>query len=232
MRDHPDAVMLFAAGFGTRMRPLTDTRPKPLIEVAGRPLIDHALALAQDYGARRIVANLHYMAAILAQHLEGRGVAVSHETPDILDTGGGLRQALPLLGPGPVLSMNTDAVWRGPNPLTLVAQAWDPARMDALLLCLPAAQATGHDGSGDFTLGGDGRLGRGGDMVFSGVQVIEPAVLADIRDSAFSLNRVWDIALQNGRLFGARYTGEWCDVGHPGGIALAESMLRGGDVRS
>ena len=231
MRDRPDAVMLFAAGFGTRMRPLTDTRPKPLIKVAGRALIDHALAQALDYGARHVVANLHYMADSLARHLAGRGVALSREVPDILDTGGGLRHALPLLGTGPVLSMNTDAVWRGPNPLAQAAAAWDPDRMDALLLCLPAARATGHDGPGDFTLGADGRLARGGDMVFTGVQVMNPALLADIDDRVFSLNRAWDIALGNKRLFGACYTGAWCDVGHPGGIALAEAMLGDGHVR-
>lgn len=231
MRDRPDAVMLFAAGFGTRMRPLTDTRPKPLIEVAGRPLIDHALALTREYGARRIVANLHYMAEMLARHLDGRGVTLSHEAPHILDTGGGLRQALPLLGPGPVLSMNTDAVWRGPNPLGEAAAAWDAARMDALLLCVPPARASGHDGNGDFTLSKDGTLSRSGDMVFTGVQVIDPALLDGIEAQAFSLNRAWDIAARAGRLHGALYSGAWCDVGHPGGIAIGEKLLEGGNVR-
>lgn len=230
MRDRPQAVMLFAAGFGTRMRPLTDDRPKPLIPVAGRALIDHALDIVDDYGAARIVANTHYMAEALAAHLSGRDVALSHEAPRILDTGGGLRHALPLLGPGPVLTMNTDAVWRGPNPLTLAARAWDGARMDALLLCLPATRAAGHDGPGDFALDADGRLIRGGDLVFTGVQVIRPDILSDIPAAAFSLNVVWDRLARAGRLFGAPYPGDWCDVGHPGGIALAERMIGNADV--
>jgi len=145
-------VMIFAAGFGTRMGALTRDRPKPLIEVAGRALIDHALDLVTAYAPPRTVVNLHYRAAQLAAHLDGRGVRLSHETPDILDTGGGLRAALPLLGDGPVLTMNSDAVWQGPNPLSHLASLWDGARMGALLLCLPPDRALGHSGSGDFTM--------------------------------------------------------------------------------
>lgn len=223
--------MLFAAGFGTRMRPLTDHLPKPLIPVAGRALIDHALDIVDDYGATRVVANLHYMADALAAHLSGRGVALSRETPRILDTGGGLRQALPLLCPGPVLSMNTDAVWHGPNPLRVAAQAWDRARMDALLLCLPAHRAVGHSGPGDFSLGRGGQLTRDGGLVFSGVQVIHPDALNNICDASFSLNVVWDRLAASGRLFGAVYPGAWCDVGHPDGIKLAEQMIGGVDDR-
>jgi len=231
MRDRPDAVMLFAAGFGTRMRPLTDEMPKPLIPVAGRALIDHTLDIVDDYGATRVVANLHYMADALAAHLAGRSVALSHETPRILDTGGGLHQALPLLCPGPILSMNTDAVWHGPNPLRVAAQAWDQTRMDALLLCLPSHRAEGHSGPGDFSLGSDGQLARNGDLVFSGVQVIHPGALDNICDTSFSLNVVWDRLAASGRLFGAVYPGAWCDVGHPGGIKLAERMIGGVNVR-
>ena len=135
----PDALMLFAAGFGTRMGALTADRPKPLVEVAGKPLIDHALDLAEGVGPLRRVANAHYRADQLAAHLDGRDVALSREEPEILDTGGGLRAALPLLGPDPVFALNTDAVWSGPNPLRLLAEAWDPERMDALLLCVPVA---------------------------------------------------------------------------------------------
>ena len=126
--------MLFAAGFGTRMGALTAERPKPLIAVAGKPLIDHALDLVEPLGLARVVANLHYKPEPLIAHLSGRGILFSHETPDILETGGGLRHALPLLGRGPVFTMNTDAVWRGPNPLTLLAEAWNPDRMDAILI--------------------------------------------------------------------------------------------------
>lgn len=223
--------MIFAAGFGTRMGALTQDRPKPLIEVAGRALIDHALGLVAEYSPHRTVVNLHYRAAQLATHLTGRDVILSHETPDILDTGGGLRVALPLLGRGPVLTMNSDAVWRGPNPLTHIEPLWDGARMGALLLCLPPERAHGHAGPGDFTLAPDGRLARGPGLVFSGVQIMDPACLADIPETAFSLNCAWDILAAEGRLFGAVYPDHWCDVGNPEGIPLAEKMLAEDHVR-
>jgi len=219
-------VMIFAAGFGTRMGPLTQERPKPLIEVAGRALIDHALDLASDYAPPRIVINLHYRAAQIRAHLVGRNdVAFSHETPEILETGGGLRAALPLLGPGPVFTLNSDAIWQGPNPLGFLAPLWDPARMGALLLCLPPEAAIGHDGAGDFTRAPDGRLSRGPGLVYSGVQILAPKRLHEIPDQSFSLNAVWDRIAAEGRLYGATYPGRWCDVGRPEGIALAEDML-------
>ena len=222
----PEAAMLFAAGFGTRMGALTRNRPKPLIEVAGRPLLDHALAIAQEAGAAPIVVNAHYLADQVAAHLRGRDVALSRETPDILDTGGGLRAARPLLGAGPVFTMNTDAVWHGPNPLSLLARHWRPAHMDALLLLLPPAQALGHAGAGDFVADGAGRLTRGPGMVYSGAQIIRTELLEDMPDGAFSLNLLWDRMMAAGRMHGLAYPGRWCDVGHPGGIALAEGMLR------
>ena len=224
-------VMIFAAGFGTRMGALTRDRPKPLIEVAGRALIDHALGLVDGYAPPRIVVNLHYRADQLAAHLAGRGVNLSRETPEIRDTGGGLRAALPLLGEGPVLTMNSDAIWRGPNPLGHLAPLWDGARMGALLLCLPPRRARGHAGDGDFARAPDGRLARGKGLVYSGVQIIDPACLAGIPEEVFSLNRAWDALGEQGRLFGAVYPGHWCDVGRPEGIALAEEMLAEQDVR-
>ena len=217
--------MLFAAGFGTRMKPLTDDRPKPLIEVAGKALIDHALDLVQGYGADRVVANLHYCPEMLMQHLAGRNVLFSHEQPDILETGGGLRQALPLLGEGPHFTMNTDAVWRGPNPLNVLAAGWVPNRMDALLLCIPRDQAIGHDGAGDFLLDHAGRATRGPGLIYSGVQIIKPDLLSAFSQPSFSLNLLWDRMLAKGRLHGLAYPGHWCDVGRPEGIALAEAML-------
>lgn len=222
--------MLFAAGFGTRMGALTATRPKPLIEVAGRPLVDHALALAEPLGLSRIVANLHYLPDALIAHLQPRGVALSIESPDILDTGGGLRQALPLLGQGPVYTLNTDAAWRGPNPLHLLAEVWDPAIMDALLVCIPPDRALGHPGTGDFELGTDGRLSRGPGLVYGGAQIVKTEGLDAIGQRAFSLNKLWDRQVQSRRIFGIAYPGHWCDVGRPEGIALAEHMLGQHDV--
>lgn len=216
-------LMVFAAGLGTRMGPLTADRPKPLIEVAGRALIDHALALAEAAGAAPVVVNTHYRAAQLAAHLAGRPVALSHE-PELLDTGGGLRAALPQLGAGPLLTLNADAVWTGPNPLETLCAAWRPG-MGALLLLLPLGQARGRISGGDFHMDGNGRLGRGGDLVYVGAQMLDPAPLADIPERVFSLNRLWDAVAARGGLHGVLHPGGWCDVGHPRGIAEAEAML-------
>ncbi|MZR12065.1 NTP transferase domain-containing protein [Maritimibacter sp. DP07] len=230
MRDDPDALMIFAAGFGTRMGALTATRPKPMVEVAGRPLIDHALDVANAAQVSRIVVNLHYKPAPLIRHLEPRGVALSHETDRILDTGGGLRHALPLLGEGPVFTLNSDAVWTGANPLDQLRAAWAPDRMDALLLLLDPARATGHTGSGDFRLE-QGLVSRGPGFVYSGAQIIRGDVVDAVEEDAFSLNVVWDRLIAKGRVAGIVHTGGWCDVGHPGGIAEAEALLNdAGDV--
>lgn len=229
MRHTPDALMLFAAGFGTRMGALTADRPKPLIEVAGRPLIDHALALSDAAGVARKVVNLHYRPEALAAHLAPRtDVTLSWEREEILETGGGLRAALPLLGEGPVFTLNSDAVWTGANPLTQLAEAWKPAQMDGLLLLLPVAQANGHGGRSDFILGADGRLARAkgaAGCVYLGAQILRTAGLAQIPDRAFSLNRLWDAMIAEGRLFGTLHRGGWCDVGRPEGIAEAETLL-------
>jgi MurNAc alpha-1-phosphate uridylyltransferase len=226
--------MVFAAGFGTRMGALTAARPKPLIEVAGRALLDHALALAEGQDLARIVVNAHYHAGQVEAHLAGRAdVSVSVELPDILDTGGGLRAALPLLGEGPVFTLNSDAVWTGPNPLATLRAAWDPARMDALLLLLPRERAAGHVGPGDFVPAQGGALSRGAGLVYTGAQIVNPDRLAAIPERVFSLNRLWDALIPEGRLHGVIHPGGWCDVGRPGSIPLAEAMLaEAGDVRA
>jgi len=220
----PFPVMLFAAGFGTRMGALTRDRPKPMVEVAGRPLIDHAIDLCRAAGATRLVANVHYKPDAIIPHLRSRDVAVSHETPEILDTGGGLRHALPLLGDGPVVTLNTDAVWTGPNPLTALAQAWRPG-MGALLMTVPRSRTHGRDGAGDFGMSDDGALSRGGDLVFTGAQIIDPAVLGDYPDAVFSLSQVWTDLAARGALHGIEHPGHWADVGHPKGITAAEALL-------
>lgn len=230
MRNTPRPVMLFAAGFGTRMGALTADRPKPLIKVAGKPLIDHALDLAGAYGAAPVVVNLHYRADQLVRHLADRDVALSREVPDILDTGGGLRAALPLLGAGPVFTLNTDAVWRGPNPLAHLAARWRPAQMDALLLCIPQPRAYGHDGDGDFLVTEGAPARRGPGAVYSGLQIIKPCSLRGIADRVFSLNLLWDRMLSEGRLFATAYPGHWGDAGTPDGLAQAEALLEARDV--
>lgn len=222
--------MIFAAGFGTRMKHLTQDKPKPLVPVAGRALIDHALDLARTAACDPIVANLHYKPDALREHLTSQGVTCLTETPKILDTGGGLRNALPVLGTDPVFTMNSDAIWAGPNALTLLSEAWDPAQMDALLMTVPLENAVGRKGAGDFVLEADGRLTRGPDAVYCGVQIIKTDRLAAVKDDVFSLNVIWDQMQSAGRLFGISYPGKWCDVGHPEGVTLAEQMLDGFDV--
>ena len=229
MSDFPESVMIFAAGFGSRMGRLTRTRPKPLIQVAGRALIDHTLALVDAIRPVRVVANVHYHAAQLTDHLAPKGVALSQEE-EILETGGGLRAALPLLGNGPVYTANPDVIWLGPNPLLLLRQAWDPDQMDALLMCIPVERAIGHTGSGDFDATGDGQIRRGSTLVYGGVQILKTGGLAGIGDSVFSLNLLWDRMAGENRLYCANYPGKWCDVGRPEGIALAEDMLLETDV--
>lgn len=223
MPDTQRALMVFAAGRGTRMGALTADRPKPLIEVAGRPLIDHALALAE--GCDPVVVNTHYHGAQLAAHLDGRGVRLSPEA-DLLDTGGGLKAALPLLGAGPVFTLNSDAVWTGPNPLATLATAWTQG-MEALLLLVPRAQAVGRQGSGDFAQAPDGRLTFGGDLVYTGAQILHTAAVAAESATVFSLHRIWEGMAARGTLYGTLHPGGWADVGHPAGIGAAEAMLAG-----
>lgn len=220
--------MLFAAGFGTRMGPLSANMPKPLISVSGQTLIDRALALASTAQVDRIVVNLHYLGDQIVDHLHDRAVQFSYERDGILETGGGLRAALPLLGAGPVITLNTDAVWTNQSGLTQLLKAWDDNKMDALVLLLPAHLATGHTGRGDFILAADGRISRANGtpgLIYLGAQIIRTDLLMAVAAPAFSLNLIWDQMIGNGRAYGVIYDGGWCDVGSPAGIALAEAML-------
>jgi N-acetyl-alpha-D-muramate 1-phosphate uridylyltransferase len=223
-------VLLFAAGFGTRMGLLTAEKPKPLVQAGGQALLDHALAIVDQARARPIVVNLHYRGDQIRQHLAHRDdIRFSEEQPDILETGGGLRQAGGLLGAEIVQTLNTDAIWTGQNPLTQLMAAWDAERMDGLLLLLPAEQATGHAGKGDFAIKPDGTLTRGtGDEthIYLGAQIINASKLKSIQPAAFSLNLVWNQMIAQRRLFGLAHKGGWCDVGHPAAIPLAEAMLK------
>ena len=217
--------MLFAAGFGTRMGTLTEHRPKPLIEVAGTALLDHALMQRGGAGITRTVVNVHYKAQMIRDHLAGQDISISDESGTILETGGGLKKALPLLGAGPAFTMNTDAVWKGSNPLQTLLASWNPDSMDALLLCVDPQRAIGHDSAGDFTLLPDGQITRGPGLIYTGAQIIKAELAADIDDDAFSLNVLWNAIGGRRRLHGVQYDGHWCDVGHPEGIAMAEAML-------
>ena len=225
MTSAPEAIMLFAAGFGTRMGALTQDLPKPLLEVAGVPLVDHALNLIDQPSIKTRVVNLHYKGALLEQHLRDRPVRFSHEYPDILDTGGGLKAALPLLDADPVFTMNTDAIWSGPNPLNILLDQWDPRRMDALLICVPIENTVGRIGGGDFDLTAENEILRGKAFVYGGVQILKCESVRNHPEDVFSLNKIWDGMAREGRLFGAKYPGKWCDVGHPEGLKLAETLL-------
>lgn len=217
-------LMIFAAGKGTRMAPLTDVTPKPLIEVGGQTLLDRALALGQQAGVGRVALNIHHLGDQIRDHVSGRNIAISDESDLLLETGGGLRKALPLLGPGPVITMNPDVVWRGPNPIRALMDNWRED-MEALLMLVPLGHTHGRQGGGDFSLDPAGRLIRRGDLVYGGAQIVRPERLAGVAEDVFSLNRVWDLMIAAGGAHGLIYPGEWCDVGRPDCIALAESLL-------
>jgi len=226
-------AMVLAAGLGTRMRPLTDVCPKPLLKIAGRPMIDLTLDRIVDAGVTRAVVNLHYLGHMIRAHLSGRQrpeIRFSDEQPQILDTGGGIAQALRLLGGEPFYVVNSDAVWAGPNPLPLLARAWDPARMDALLLLVPRARARAYGRPGDFFLDAEGGnpAWRGASatapMVYTGALILEPGVLAGAPAGPFPL---WQALADWGRVAAVTYPGAWVDVGTPAGLAEAEAVLAG-----
>lgn len=217
-------ILFFAAGMGTRMGALTQDRPKPLIKVAGKALLDHAIDIAETARTEPKVVNLHYKPEMIRAHLADRDVVFSDESAALLETGGGLRKAIPLLGGNPVLTMNTDAVWSGPNAVQCILDAWQP-QMEALLLVVEKHNVVGHLGKGDFRIGVDGQLSRAPEMIYTGVQIIRTDVLAEIKETAFSMNLAWDIIAKRGGLFGTVYEGQWCDVGQPSSIPLAEAML-------
>lgn len=224
----PLPLMIFAAGFGTRMGALTKDTPKPLIRVGGRALIDHALDLRGPANIQKTVVNLHYLGAQIEQHLAGQDVIFSWERDQILDTGGGLKAALPLLGDEAVLLLNSDAVWTGANPLTQLLAAWQPDRMDSLLLLLAREDALGHSGAGDFLLAPDGRISPAKGQhapIYLGAQIQKVSSILAMSETVFSLWKVWDQQIAMGRACGIIHQGGWCDVGHPEGIEIAERLL-------
>lgn len=228
--------MVLAAGLGRRMRPLTATRPKPLVEVAGRTLLDRALATLRAGGVRRVVVNVHYMADRIESHLAARdtglAIAISDERERLLETGGGILKALPLLDADPFLAINADNVWvEGPLPAArLLADRWDDGAMDALLLVVPLARANCHSGPGDFHMDAFGRLsrrrpGRVAPFVFTGFQMLSARLFAGEEVRPFSMNLLWDRAAAAGRLCGVVHQGLWFDVGTAAAVARTEALL-------
>lgn len=232
----PKTAMVLAAGLGTRMRPLTDDRPKALVEVGGHALIDHVLDRLAEAGVERAVVNVHAFADRLEAHLAGRrglpAIVISDERAALLETGGGLRRARPLLGEAPVLVANIDSVWseRGRSAVQTLADAWDPARMDVLLLLADAAASIGFDGPGDFTREADGRLAfRGASgrapWAYMGLHIAKPGIVDGEGEGAFSLARAWRRLAPAGRLHGVALEGEWMHVGDPQARDAAERRL-------
>jgi MurNAc alpha-1-phosphate uridylyltransferase len=230
-----DRAMVLAAGLGTRMRPLTDTLPKPLVPVAGKALIDHVLDRLADAGVTKAVVNVHHKADAIEQHLTDRTrpqIEISDERSELLDTGGGVVKGLPLLGGAPFFHVNSDTIWiEGVTPnLGRLAEMFDAEQMDILLLLASTTASIGYEGRGDFSMGPDGRLRRRPErevvpFVYAGAAVLSPAMLADVPKGAFSLNLMFDRAIDAGRLFGLRLEGTWMHVGTPAAIKAAEAAI-------
>jgi len=232
----PETAMVLAAGLGTRMAPLTDDRPKALVEMGGRPLIDGVLNRLERAGVKRAVVNLHAHADRLQAHLQARegemAILFSDERDKLLDTGGAIKKALPLLGEDPILVVNCDVVWRDGlvDTLAHLANRWDAQTMDALLLIVHSYAALGYDGRGDFQMDALGRLyerpeGVITSYVFAGIHILKPDLAGEIEDEAFSLRAVWKRALEAGRLFGLVHDGIWGHVGTPEARHLVERAL-------
>ena len=238
MTTSPKTAMVLAAGLATRMRPFSLERPKALIEVAGKTLLDHALDRLAEAGVERAVVNTHHLAEQIERHLAGRrrpAITLSHER-QILDTGGGIAQALPLLGADPFYVINAKILWRGGKQEALhrLAAGWDPAWMDALLLLHPTVSAVGYDGLGDCTMDQLGRIAfreprEVAPFVFASIQILHPrlfegAPASEAKGAAFPIHPLWRRAIEAGRLYGLRHDGEWYHVATPQG--LAEARLR------
>lgn len=230
-----DVAMVLSAGLGKRMRPLTATRPKPLVPVAGKPLIDHCLDKLDEAGVARAVVNVHYLPDAMEAHLARRAtpqIAISDERGQLLETGGGMVKALPLIGSDPFFALNSDNIWLdGPrNVFQHLSNNWDADKMDALLLLVPHARAFNYRGKGDFHMDPLGRIsrrrtGRVAPFIYSGIQIVSHRLLRDPPEGAFSTTRLWDRAIAEGRLYGLSHLGLWYEVGEPQMIAPTEAAL-------
>ena len=229
-------AMVLAAGQGERMRPLTLTKPKPLIPLAGRALIDHVLDRLAQAGVETAVVNVHYLADQLEAHVKNRDskrprILVSDERGVLLDTGGGVTKALPMLGAGPFFIHNADSVWSEATPaLPRMLRTWDPEKMDCLLLLAPTATSIGYNFDGDFSVCEDGRITRKekGEVVpfaFAGASLCDARLFENAPKGKFSLNVLWDGALAEGRLYGIELDGRWMHVGTPAALAEAETLF-------
>ena len=228
-------AMVMAAGLGTRMRPLTDDRPKPLVQVHGKALIDHAIDRLVAAGVTMIVVNAHYKADMLKAHLARRKdveIRISEERDEILGTGGGILKALPNFEGEPFFVHNSDSVWVEGlgHALERMKERWNPEEMDALLLMASMVTALGFEGTGDFNMDSEGHLSRVparrvSPYAYPGVQIVHPRLFEHVKEPAFSMNRLWDVAIENNRLYGVRLDGVWMHVGTPEALREAEEFL-------
>jgi MurNAc alpha-1-phosphate uridylyltransferase len=235
MSVNPAKAMVLAAGLGVRMRPLTDKMPKPLVQVAGRALLDHVLDKLGAAGVSEAIVNVHYLPDQIIDHVASRKrprVVISDERDKVLGTGGGVVKALPLLGDTPFFHVNADTMWiDGVRPnLTRLAEAFDPTRMDILLLMAPTASSIGYGGSGDYAMLPVGALRKRKEhqvvpFVYAGVAVMSPSIFADAPRSEFSLTKMFDRANEQERLFGLRLDGVWMHVGTPDAVHAAEEAF-------
>ena len=230
-----DSAMVLAAGLGKRMRPLTAAQPKPLVRVAGKALIDHSLDRLAEAGVKRAVVNVHYLADALEAHLKKRTgppeTVISDERELLLDTGGGMAKALPQL-PDPFFCLNSDNIWLdGPrNAFAELSERWDADSMDALLLVVPHVRAHNHRGKGDFHLDAIGRVtrrrsGRIAPFIYTGIQLVSHRLLREAPEGPFGTMKLWERAIEEGRLFGLSHNGLWFEVGEPWAIAPTEAWL-------
>jgi N-acetyl-alpha-D-muramate 1-phosphate uridylyltransferase len=231
----PKTAMVFAAGLGMRMRPITETLPKPLITIRGRTLIDHCLDRLAESGVERAIVNVHWLADQIEAHLAKRRtpkIVISDERSKLLDQGGGIKRALPLIGDDPFLICNTDAFWiEGPRSnIARLARTFDSDAMDILLLAGAGAGAVGVDWPGDFAMTHDGRLApreprRVAPFVYAGVGIVKPQLFASEIAEVFRLAPFFHAAAAAGRLYGVRLDGLWVHVGRPESIAEAEMAI-------
>lgn len=231
----PKKAMVLAAGLGSRMRPLTDNKPKPLIEVQGKTLLDHGLDALVRAGVEEAVVNVHYHADQIEEHLATRkdiAISISDERAALLDSGGGIAKALPKLGKNPFFLLNADSFWvEGFQPnLVRMAKQWVTDEMDILLLLSGMTNAVGFNSKGDFEMDPNGRLSRRGEGLvapfgYAGAAIINPEIFANAPKGAFSLNKQFDEAIENERLFGMRLEGLWLHVGTPDAILEAENAI-------
>jgi MurNAc alpha-1-phosphate uridylyltransferase len=220
-------VMIFAAGFGTRMKKLTVSIPKPLIKVGSKTLIDHTLSLLQKPNMTAIV-NTHYKHELIRKHLRKySNVTVIVEEPNIYETGGGLKNALPLIKSDAIFTLNSDSIYKGNNPLGVLEKAWDPTYMEALLLLAPQEKNLDHPKKGDFSIDQNNLLKRtNSGSIYTGAQIIKTNRFSKMNLTNFSLNIMWDKMISEKTIYGLEYSGSWIDVGTPVGIKKAEKLLK------